>query len=403
MNPTNKITVYRKLEGQSVGFYILLVVLAIMVAMGLLAAWTMEHEGHWISGMNNQVVWGMPHIFAIFLILAASGVLNVASVSTVFGQEVYKPLGRLSGLLAITLLVGGLMVLVLDLGRPDRLIIAMTHYNFKSIFAWNIVLYNGFMAVVFIYLWFMMEKRMQPYYPIAGRIAFIWRLILTTGTGSIFGFLLAREPYGTAVMAPMFIAMSLMFGKAMFLLILMSSYRGSQRMLNHAVVMRLKNLLAMFIITALYFLTVYFITFAYFTEQHGVVRFFLLDGGHYTTLFWLGQIGLGAALPLFILYHPRLGEQFSMIAVASVSVVIGGMIQLYVLIIGGQAYPLDMFPEMEILASSFHDGVVANYAPSHWEFMLGLAGLAMSLLMTVLAMRIFDVLPECVTEEVPAL
>ena len=29
-------------------------------------------------GMNNQIVWGLPHVFAIFLIVAASGVLNVA-------------------------------------------------------------------------------------------------------------------------------------------------------------------------------------------------------------------------------------------------------------------------------------------------------------------------------------
>jgi len=56
--------------------------------------------------MTNQVVWGMPHVFAIFLIVAASGALNVASIGTAFGKKVYKPLGRLSALLAITLLAG---------------------------------------------------------------------------------------------------------------------------------------------------------------------------------------------------------------------------------------------------------------------------------------------------------
>jgi molybdopterin-containing oxidoreductase family membrane subunit len=33
--------------------------------------------------MNNQVVWGLPHVFAIFLIIAASGILNIASISSV--------------------------------------------------------------------------------------------------------------------------------------------------------------------------------------------------------------------------------------------------------------------------------------------------------------------------------
>ena len=102
----------------------------------------MEHHGHYVTGMTNQIVWGMPHVFAVFLIVAASGILNVGSIGTVFGKAGYKPLGRISALAAIASLVGGLVVLVLDLGHPDRLIVAMTYYNFKSIFAWNIILYN---------------------------------------------------------------------------------------------------------------------------------------------------------------------------------------------------------------------------------------------------------------------
>ena len=40
----------------------------------------MEEHGHIVTGMTNQVVWGLPHVFAIFLIVAASGALNVASI-----------------------------------------------------------------------------------------------------------------------------------------------------------------------------------------------------------------------------------------------------------------------------------------------------------------------------------
>ncbi|MDH5352684.1 MAG: polysulfide reductase NrfD, partial [Betaproteobacteria bacterium] len=152
---------YREIEGRSAGYAALLGVLGILVLGGLAAAWTMEHQGHFITGMSNRIVWGTPHVFAVFLIVAASGALNVASIASVFGRELYKPLARLSGLLALTLLAGGLAVLVLDLGRPERLVVAMTHYNFKSIFAWNIFLYTGFFAVVALYLWTMFERRMN--------------------------------------------------------------------------------------------------------------------------------------------------------------------------------------------------------------------------------------------------
>jgi len=45
--------------------------------------------------MNNQIVWGTPHVFAVFLIVAASGALNTASIASVFGKTAYKPLARL--------------------------------------------------------------------------------------------------------------------------------------------------------------------------------------------------------------------------------------------------------------------------------------------------------------------
>ena len=94
----------------------------------------------------------------------------------------------------LSLLAGGLAVLVLDLGRPDRLLIAMTTYNFKSIFAWNIYLYTGFFAIVIVYLWTMMAKNMDKYSKPMGYLAFAWRLILTTGTGSIFALSWRAKP-----------------------------------------------------------------------------------------------------------------------------------------------------------------------------------------------------------------
>ncbi|MDE2089460.1 MAG: polysulfide reductase NrfD, partial [Gammaproteobacteria bacterium] len=220
---------FREIEGRSAGYYILLGALGALILLGLAAAHYMESNGHYVTGMTNQIVWGMPHVFAVFLIVAASGALNVASIASVFGKTPYKPLAPLSGLLAIALLVGGLSVLVLDLGKPDRLIVAMTHFNFKSIFAWNIFLYTGFLAIVAVYLWLMMERRMNVYSKPAGFVAFVWRLVLTTGTGSIFGFLVARQAYDSALMAPMFIVMSFAFGLAIYILVLMAACGGTGR------------------------------------------------------------------------------------------------------------------------------------------------------------------------------
>jgi len=166
-------TTYSALKTVGRTFDLSMVFHVAVIAVGMVAVWHMEHYGHIVTGMSNKIVWGMPHVFAIFLIIAASGALNVASISSVFSKKPYKPFARLSGLLALSLLMGGLSVLVLDLGRPDRLILAMTTYNFKSIFAWNIFLYTGFMAIVVIYLYTMMAKYKNRYTVPVGSLAFV--------------------------------------------------------------------------------------------------------------------------------------------------------------------------------------------------------------------------------------
>ncbi|MHA1597508.1 MAG: NrfD/PsrC family molybdoenzyme membrane anchor subunit [Alphaproteobacteria bacterium] len=387
-----KRTLFTQIDGTSGAYIALIGWLGAFVAAAMGAMLYMEHYGHWVTGMNNQVVWGTPHVFAVFLIVAASGALNVASISSVFGRVMYKPLSRLSTLLALALLAGGLMVLLLDLGRPDRLMIAMTKYNFKSIFAWNIYLYTGFFAVVGVYMWMMMERRMNRYSRIAGTAAFIWRLALTTGTGSIFGFLVARQAYDSAIMAPMFILMSFSFGLAAFILVLMVSYNGTERPLGDALMRKLKNLLGVFVAAVLYFVTVQHLSNLYAPERAAVEAFILSDGGIYTSLFWFGQILIGGLLPLALLYHPTTGKDRMMIALASAMVLIGGMAQMYVIIIGGQAFPLSIFPGYEV-SSSFFDGVVGSYTPSLPEILLGLGGVATSLLMVAIGIKVLPFLP----------
>jgi Ni/Fe-hydrogenase subunit HybB-like protein len=389
-----KIT-YSEIKGNSKQFYALAAILSAFIISALACAFYMEHYGHFVTGMNNQIVWGTPHVFAIFLIVAASGALNVASIGTVFGKTIYKPLGRLSGLLAVALLVGGLVVLVLDLGRPDRLIVAMTNYNFKSIFAWNIFLYVGFMVVVAAYLWLQMERRMNRYAKTAGLLAFVWRLVLTTGTGSIFGFLVAREAYDSAIMAPLFIAMSFSFGLAVYILVLLAAYRGSEREIGDVVMQKLGRLLGVFVASVLYFTAVQHLANLYAAEHIAVERFILMDGGIYTLLFWVGQIVLGGLVPLFLVFRPSTptAEKSNLgVILASALVIVGGFAQVYVIVIGGQAFPLNMFPGMEV-SSSFQDGVIASYAPSLPEIGLGLGGIAFAALIVLFGIKLLRFLP----------
>ncbi|MBZ0104566.1 MAG: polysulfide reductase NrfD [Sulfuricella denitrificans] len=385
------IEAFRKIEGQA--FYALAGLLGLVVLIGFGAAHYMETHGHVVTGMTNQIVWGLPHVFAVFMIVAASGVLNVASIGSVFGKPVYKARAPLSGLLAIALLAGGLTVLMLDLGRPDRLIVAMTHFNFKSIFALNVILYTGFFAIVAVYIWTMMERKMHAYSKYAGFSAFIWRLALTTATGSIFGFLVARQAYSSAILAPMFIIMSFSYGLAVFILVQSFMYLWNGLELDPAILRRMKNLLATFAGAVLYFTIVYHLTNLYFAKQAAFEQFILVDGGIFTTLFWVGQIFIGTLIPIALLLHPTLGANCKTVIWSALLIVVGGFAQLYVIIIGGQAFPLELFPGMQE-SSTFFDGAIHYYHPSLPELLLGIGGIGMALLITTIAVRVLRFIPQ---------
>lgn len=390
---------YRQLREYNSIFNFLLIMHVIVIAVGLGAAFYMEHNGHIVTGMNNQVVWGVPHVFAVFLIVSASGALNAASASSVFSKLAYKRFARLSGLLAMALLVGGLAVLVLDLGRPDRLIVAMTSYNFKSIFAWNIFLYTGFMVIVGVYLWTMMDKNVKQFNKLAGWAAFFWRLILTTGTGSIFGFLVARELYDSAIFAPLFISASFVYGMAFTVWVLITMCQATgHRLMVPDVARRMRNLFIIFIGAMLYFTAVHHITNLYAAEHIGVERYILWSGSLFTWLFWVGHVLVGGILPLLILVSGEFGASRAALISASVLMLIGGVAHIYVIIIGGQSYPLSLFPGMEV-SSSFQDGQFANYVPTLPEFLLGLAGVSIAMFVTGFALKLLPFLPSPIKEE----
>jgi Ni/Fe-hydrogenase subunit HybB-like protein len=362
--------------------------IVLVLLAGLGAAYYMEEHGHVVTGMNNQVVWGLPHVFAFFLIVSASGALNVASIASVFGEKAYKPLAPLSVLLAVALLAGGLMILVLDLGRPERLLVAVTNYNFRSIFAWNMQLYTGLFAIGALYLWVMLERRFNRFTRPVGMLAFGWRIVLTTATGSVLGFLVARQAFGAAVLAPLFIALSLAWGLAAFWLAQTALAPGA---LDDAFARRIGRLLCLFVIVALWLVAVYHGTNLYWARQDVFERFILVDGMPYAALLWGGFLILGSATPLVLVYHPRFAGTRGT-TIASALVILGAIAFMYVLLVGAQAFPLEIFPGFST-RSDFGDGRIDAYVPSLPELLLGLGGIAAAALLTAIGTRVFPILP----------
>jgi molybdopterin-containing oxidoreductase family membrane subunit len=161
----------------------------------------------------------------------------------------------------------------------------------------------------------------------------------------------------------------------------------------------LKNLLGVFVGAVMYFVLVYHLTNLYATENHGVEKFILAGDSEHTKIFWIVQILIGSIVPLIIFYS-KLGKERVWIGIGSVLVILGGLAQMYVIIIGGQAYPLEIFPGMEVVNSSFGDGNAYHaYSPSLPEFLLGLSGIAVAMLIVAFGSKVLGFLPDSLADE----
>ncbi len=376
---------YAQLETPAARLWPVMAIVAAVVVAGLAAFLAMDIEGHQVTGMTQRVPWGVPHVFAYFLILAASGALNVAMLAAVFGRTVYKPLEPFSTMLAIALLIGGLTILVLDLGRPDRVLLTMQYRNNWSIFAWNTVLYTVFLGLATAHLATLLNRRHARFSPITGHSANLWRFVLTTGTGLDLGVLIARELYQSAMFAPLFISYALTYGLAVLLVLLPAvEWLGGGRT-EPDVERRLGRLLAIFVAISFYLTLTLYAFNLYAPAGRDLTRFVWLEGGVYTVLLWGGQILLGTAVPLLLIAKKQP-------IAAAAAVIVGGLATVYVFMIAAQAFPQSILPGF-VVSSPYGDGTVAHYVPRWPEWLLGFGGVAVALLVLLGGCLLFRVAP----------
>jgi Ni/Fe-hydrogenase subunit HybB-like protein len=392
---------YDTLAGYTVRSWATLVGFGILAGLAGLAAMYMEANGHYVTGMTQRVVWGFPHVCAFFLIVVASGALNVASIGSVFQKADYQPLGRLSVLLAFALLAGGLFILVTDLGRADRLLLTIQYSNFTSVFAWNVFIYQIFFALAVIYLWVMMSPGLAGFYRPAAIGAFIWRLGMTTGTGSVLGFLVARAAFRSAIMPVEFVALSLSLGSAMFVLTMLAfAHFVGQPSPTPALLDRFRRLLGVLTAVSLYMVAVQHLWGLYEAERRDVEQFMLFSGSLYSLFLWIGFGLFGSVVPLVLLFA-RVGPGRAWpLAIAAALIALGGVAFMYGTIIGGEAFPLELFPG-KLVASTTFDGVVAPYTPSLVEILLGLGGFGIAGVVVCMGTWVLPLLPRRVGPEQP--
>ena len=387
---------YVSTEGNSKGYKIALGILGGLTLLGLVCFGLSYTKGHYLFGSSNAVPWGMPIVLAIYFIGLSAGSLILSTLVYVFGQEQYKPIGRMAVMLAIALIFGALVAIATDLGRPEnfwRLFMFFYWNNMTSMFAINTILYGGYFVISIAYLGIIFSGS-KVWMKRWGCLAIGWAAMVHMGTGMIFGFMEAREAWFSPIKPLEFLTAAVTSGVALLIVVVVLTMKFTKRDLRKDMVISLSRLLIVFICILALLIFLDKMTHLYAPDRAAVVYSLT---GKYCWIFWCLQIGLVVILPLAILFNKKL-RSLKWIFIASLSVVVGIFFERFFLVIPQAAFPMQYYPgHIEGVY-----GAVGSFAITPVEMGMSLGIVTMIGLLFLLGLKFMKALPEKTPEELAA-
>ncbi len=146
-----------EIEGTSKRWYIIFGFLVIVFAIGIYALVLQIDKGHEVTGMRDNVVWGLYIVnFIFFMGLSYAGALISGSLH-LFRAKWRAPVLRFAELITVIALCIGPFFIFFCIGRLDRLYILFTHPRIQSPITWDVVaiITDLVGAFLFLYLSFM--------------------------------------------------------------------------------------------------------------------------------------------------------------------------------------------------------------------------------------------------------
>ncbi|MEI6073427.1 MAG: NrfD/PsrC family molybdoenzyme membrane anchor subunit [Verrucomicrobiae bacterium] len=211
-------------------YYAWMGVLTVIALLGLNAYCRQFADGLVVTGMCDQVSWGVYIANFTFLVgVAAAAVMMVIPVY-IYDNEELHDLVIFGELLAVAAIIMCLAFVTVDLGRPDRfwhLIPGIGQLNFPaSMLSWDVIVLNGYLLLnVYIcgYLLICRYQNKKPavwfYIPFVF-IAIVWAVSIHTVTAFLYVGLGGRPFWNQAIIGPRFLASAFTAGPALIILAL---------------------------------------------------------------------------------------------------------------------------------------------------------------------------------------
>ncbi len=129
-------------------------ILAIIFLFGCYAYYIQLRDGLKVTALRDYASWGL-YIsnFVFFVAISLVGAL-ISSILRLTNFEWHRPLTRIAEIIAVAGIVFAGLIIVVDMGRPERVLFLFTHGRIQSPIMWDVIVVSTYLvtSVLFLYI-----------------------------------------------------------------------------------------------------------------------------------------------------------------------------------------------------------------------------------------------------------
>ncbi len=386
-------------------------------AIGAFAYFRQLQNGLIVTSMGDYVSWGI-YIsnFVFFVAISLVGSL-ITAIFRLANVPWRTPLTRISEIIAVSAITFASLIIIVDMGRPERLLYLFTHGRIQSPIMWDVIVIATYfcLSMLLLYITLLPDIKMmiaakdklgKPFSKLYRWLGSFWKgtdaqekirnraitiiciviipvaFCIHTVTSWLFATTY-RPGWDSTNFGAYFVSGAFLVG-AGGVVVAMYVFRRVYK-LEHYITERhfdkMGRILVMLALLYLYFNVNEYLVPAFKMKKPEEEHLNMLFAGEFAPMFWF-TILIGMIIPIMIVVFPK-GRKPNAMFVAAVMVVVGAWFKRYLIVTPTMLHPF--LPKYDAPARYSH------YFPSWEEWAIAMGSLAGVLLVITFFARIFPV------------
>jgi Ni/Fe-hydrogenase subunit HybB-like protein len=286
------------------------------------------NRGLTITGLSRDVSWGLYIAQFTYLVGVAASAVMVVLPYYLHDVKAFGKITILGEFLAVACVTMCLLFIVVDLGKPMRLLNVLLYPTPNSILFWDMIVLNGYLFLNIIIGWNVLEaERKGVHYPNWVKpliyTSIPWAVSIHTVTAFLYAGLPGRHYWLTAIMAARFLASAFASGPSLLILLCFLVKKFTKFDAGKEAIQKLAVIVTYAMVISVFFVGLEFFT-AFYSQIPGHMAslkylFVGLEGhGKLIPFMWLFSIL--AIVALVLLINPKTRENEKTLKIACVAV-----------------------------------------------------------------------------------